>query len=123
MHQSFLSLVIASPLIWSCAGAPPPTQRMADAMATHRSATELGANDVPEAQLSLKLAGDQIGQAKSAMADDENERADSLLIRAQADAELALAQAREVRATANTAEAVSDSVEQKKMNEVQGAAK
>jgi hypothetical protein len=96
---------------------------MADAQAAERSAMELGANEVPAAQLSLKLAQDQIAQAEKAMADDENKRADSLLIRAQADAELALAQTREQGAVAKVEEAVEDSSEQKATNIGQGVAK
>jgi len=126
MHKMILSvLVAAAPLVWSgCAGSiPPPTQRMADAQAAERSAAELGANRVPAAQLSLKLAQEQIAQAKKAMADDENKRADSLLIRAKADAELALAQTREQTAKVAVAEAVDDSAEQKATNIGQGAVK
>jgi hypothetical protein len=96
---------------------------MADAQAAHRSAKELGADEIPRAQLSLKLAGDQIAQAERAMAADDNARADSLLIRAQADAELAVAQAREAESTADVKEAVSDSNTQKSTNAVQGAVK
>lgn len=102
---------------------PPPTQRMADAQSAARSARELGANSVPAAQLSLKLADEQISDAKVAMADGDNERADSLLIRAKADAELSLAQARETGAQVNVAEAVEESTEQKEMNVGQGAVK
>jgi len=96
---------------------------MADAQAAERSAQELGANKVPAAQLSLKLAQEQIADAKKAMADDENKRADSLLIRAKADAELALAQTREQNAKAGVEEAVEDSADQKATNVGQGAVK
>jgi len=96
---------------------------MADAQAAERSAKELGANRVPAAQLSLKLAQDQIAEAKKAMADDENKRADSLLIRAKADAELALAQTREQNAKVGVEEAVEDSADQKATNIGQGAVK
>ncbi|HEY6723255.1 MAG TPA: DUF4398 domain-containing protein [Polyangiaceae bacterium] len=126
MYKPTLSVLItATPLLWNgCAGSiPPPTQRMADAQAAERSAKELGANRVPAAQLSLKLAQDQIAEAKKAMADDENKRADSLLIRAKADAELALAQTREHSAKVGVEEAVEDSADQKATNIGQGAVK
>lgn len=126
MYKPTLSVLItAAPLVWGgCAGSiPPPTQRMADAQAAERSAKELGANRVPAAQLSLKLAQEQISEAKKAMADDENKRADSLLIRAKADAELALAQTREQNAKVGVEEAVEDSAEQKATNVGQGAVK
>src|SRR6187402_3677487 len=112
MQQSFISILLILPLACACASTLPPTQRLADAQAVERSARELGANDAPAAQLSLKNTQDQIGQAQKAMADGENERADSLLIRAQADGELALAQAREKAAHADKREAVQDSAEQ-----------
>ncbi|MDQ2644615.1 MAG: DUF4398 domain-containing protein [Myxococcota bacterium] len=96
---------------------------MADAQSAHRSAQELGANEVPEAQLSLKLASDQIAQADKAMNEGENARAESLLIRAQADAELAIAQAREEKSSADVKDAVTDSAAQKATNAGQGAVK
>ncbi len=125
MYKSILSMMIASPFVWGACGAsfPPPTQRMADAESAERSAIEVGANNEPTAQLSLKLAQEQIAQAKTAMADDENERADSLLIRAKVDAELAIAQAREKNARIAGREAVTDSAEQKATNVGQGAVK
>jgi hypothetical protein len=126
MYKSILlPIMIASPFVWGACGAsmPPPTQRMADAESAERSAREVGANNEPSAQLSLKLAQEQIAQAKSAMADDENERADSLLIRAKVDAELAIAQAREKNARVAGREAVTDSAEQKATNAGQGAVK
>lgn len=125
MYKSILSIMIASPFVWGACGAsvPPPTQRMADAESAERSAIEVGANNEPVAQLSLKLAQEQIAQAKTAMADDDNERADSLLIRAKVDAELAIAQAREKNARVAGREAVTDSNEQKATNAGQGAVK
>src|SRR5690349_19086257 len=87
MHKSILCLTLAAPLLWGACGAtvPPPTQRMADAESAERAARELGANNQPDAQLSLKLADEQIAQAKGAMAKDDNARAESLLVRAKAD--------------------------------------
>jgi hypothetical protein len=125
MNKSIISLMIASPFVWGACGAtvPPPTQRMADAESAERSAREVGANNEPAAQLSLKLAQEQIAQAKTAMANDENAKADSLLVRAKADAELAIAQAREKSAHVAKQEAVEDSTTQKTMNVNQGALK
>lgn len=124
MHRSIVSLVIAAPFVWACgASFPPPTQRMADAQSAERSARELGANGEPAAQLSLKLAQDQIAQAQKAMVDDDNERADALLIRAKADAELAVVQAREKAAKVAWQKAVDDSAAQRATNVGQGAVK
>ena len=83
-------------LALGCAGThPPPTQQMADVQSANRSANELGAQHNPKAQLYLKLAEEQLSQAKTAMDDDDNENADRLLTRAKLDAELAVALTRE----------------------------
>jgi uncharacterized protein YqfA (UPF0365 family) len=124
MHNSTLFLLVTLPVIGACgASFPPPTQRLADAQSAERSAREVGANEAPAAQLSLKLAQDQIGQAQKAMSNGDNERADSLLIRAKMDGELALAQAREKTARVDHQEAVVDSADQKTTNAGQGAVK
>ncbi len=88
---------VTTPLLLAlgCAGALPPTQQLADAQAASRSALELGAQGNPQAQLHLRLADEQITAAKAAMEEDEHERATSLLFRAKADAELAVALSRE----------------------------
>jgi hypothetical protein len=96
---------------------------MADAQSAERSARELGANSEPAAQLSLKLAQEQIALAHKAMTDGDNLRADSLLVRAKADAELAVAQAREKSAKTDAQKAVDDSLAQKATNIGQGAVK
>jgi hypothetical protein len=124
MHRSIISSVIVLPLFWACgASLPPPTQRLADAQSAERSARELGANSEPAAQLSLKLADEQIGQAQKAMSDGDNKRAESLLIRAKADAELAIVQARERGANAEVQRAVANSAAQRATNIDQGAVK
>lgn len=117
-------LAIATPLLFACASSmPPPTQRLADAQAAERGAKEVGANSQPESQLSLRLAQEQIAQAEKAMSDEENERADGLLMRARADAELAIAQAREKAATTELARATEAATAQKSTNVGQGAIK
>jgi hypothetical protein len=125
MNKLMVSLMTTASLAWgACGGSfPPPTQRLADAQSAERSARELGANEEPRAQLSLKLAQDQIAQAKAAMTDGENRRADGLLVRARADAELAVAQTRERDAKVEGREASDDSAAQKATNIGQGAVK
>jgi hypothetical protein len=71
----------------------------------------------------LKLAQDQIAAAEKAIANDENEQADSLLVRAKADAELAIAQARQHAAAEDKQNAIDDSAEQDSSNVMQGAMK
>ena len=99
---AFVALSLAAACLWWGCGAtyPLPAQRMADAESAQRSARELGADTKPTAQLSLKLADEQIAQAKSAIQRGDNQRADFLLIRAKADAELAVALTREQDAVA-----------------------
>jgi hypothetical protein len=122
MLKTILPLTL--PLILACGATfPPPTQRMADAEAAERSARELGASGQQQAQLSIKLAQEQIAQARKAMKKGDNERANGLLIRAKADAELALAQTRETTARGDTLEAIDDSAAQNTTNDVQGAIK
>jgi hypothetical protein len=124
MQNPLRLLLISAPIIGACgASFPPPTQRLADAQAAERSAREVGANSSPEAQLSLKLAQDQIAQAQKAMDNGDNEQANSLLVRAKMDGELALARAREKNARAGHQEATAESADQKAVNVIQGAVK
>jgi hypothetical protein len=60
-----------------------------------RAAEEVGAPRVPDAALHLQLAREQSDHAKALIADGQTESATYLLMRAQADAELALAVVRE----------------------------
>jgi len=74
---------------------PPPSDRLASAEAAARSARELGAEREPKASLHLRLAQEQIDQAKKLMSDGDNKRADLVLQRASSDAELAVMLAKE----------------------------
>lgn len=91
----------------ACASAPAPTDRLASTQAALRAAKEVGAKDVPKAQLHAQLAQEQLDQANKLIDDGDNERADMVLLRAQSDAELAVALAREANSQkrAETAEA------------------
>ncbi len=84
---------------------PPPTDRLANAEAAARSARELGADREPKAALHLRLASEQIEQAKKLMNDGENRRADLVLQRAGSDAELAVMLAKENNAKAEAEKA------------------
>jgi hypothetical protein len=93
-------------LVAACGSSvPPPNDRLASAEAAARSAKELGADSNPKAQLELKLATEQIDQAKKLMADGDNKRADLVLQRANADAELAVMLAKENNAKAEAEKA------------------
>jgi len=107
-HAVLKVLVAASFVaVVGCGGShPPPTQPLADAQAADRSAQELGANAVPAARLHLKLAQEQMLKAKQLMENGDNERAEALLVRAKADAELAVSLAREVKAKGDIEQSV-----------------
>ncbi|WP_394835743.1 DUF4398 domain-containing protein [Pendulispora rubella] len=82
----------------ACASYPTPTARMNETVMTAKAAQEAGAQTNPRAQLHLRLANDQIERAKRLIADGDTKRADYVLVRAKADADLALAEAREASA-------------------------
>jgi hypothetical protein len=99
---------ITTLLIVGCAsGYPPPAEHLASAMAAARAAKESGAANVPRAALQLKLAEEQIAQARQMMQNGANERADYMTLRAYNDAELALALARETDALTRASRAQS----------------
>ena len=89
-----IALAAASSAV-ACGSSPPPTARYASTSASIRAAHEVGAEKVPDAQLHLAMAEDQLNQAKRLMNDGDNEKAAWLLARAQSDADLAVALARE----------------------------
>jgi pyridoxal biosynthesis lyase PdxS len=93
MQRTFLAAIAL--ISFGCASHPAPTDQVASSLAAVRGAEEAGALEVPEAALHVKLAQEQIDQAKKLMSEDENLRAEDLAIRAFQDAELALAIARE----------------------------
>ncbi len=97
MEHSKILLFLSTALMAAagCGGAPPPTAKVSDAEAAIRSARELGADRVPAARLHVTLAQEQVDKAKKLMSDGDNDRADLLLQRARADAELSLAMAKE----------------------------
>ena len=78
-----------------CGSAQVPAERMAASEASIRAADEVGAKNVPTAALHLQFAKEQVEQAKQLIASNDNERARWVLLRAEADAELALVLARE----------------------------
>ena len=55
-----------------------------------RAAQEVGATDIPSASLYLQLAKEGLAEAEALAKDGEKEQAESMLLRAQADAELAI---------------------------------
>jgi hypothetical protein len=90
-----------------CGGAAFPLDKLTDAKSTVRAAQEAGAQSDPQAELHLKMANDELAASQKALNDKDNDRARWLLNQAQADADLALAQARGAsdKAAASTAQA------------------
>jgi hypothetical protein len=123
MHVTIIPLALAaSAIVLGCGGSfPAPTQDLAAAQSAERSAAELGAANQPQAQLHLELAREQMTQARAAMKDGDNEHADSLLIRARSDAELAIALTRDQSAKTDAQKATVQSNAQRSTNLNQGA--
>jgi hypothetical protein len=78
--------------IAGCASTP-PVNREASTSAI-RAAEESGASNVPNASLYLLLAKEELENARVLAANKEKEQAESMLLRAQADGELAAALSR-----------------------------
>jgi hypothetical protein len=74
-----------------CASSPVPNAKVASSEAAIRAAQESGSRNVPQAALHLKLAEEQLQSAKGLIRDNDNARAGYVLMRTQADAELAIA--------------------------------
>jgi uncharacterized protein DUF4398 len=96
----FVAAVISVAGFGCGASRPPPSDHLASAIAAVRGAqvAVAGAGKVPQAALQLKLAEEQVAQAREMIERGDNERADYMTLRAYNDAELALALAREHQA-------------------------
>lgn len=99
----FLPLVVVSVVVASataCGSFPKPDARLSSSEGAIRGAQEAGAQGVPQATLHLKLAQEERERAVALIKDGENEKAEYMLMRAEADGELANALAREAAAKA-----------------------
>jgi hypothetical protein len=89
------SLVLAI-LVSACGGGyPEPRDQLTESEAAVRAAEVAGAQNTPQAALHLKRAREQIDAGKGLIQEGENERAEWMLRRARADADLALSLATE----------------------------
>ncbi|MBW4055896.1 MAG: DUF4398 domain-containing protein [Proteobacteria bacterium] len=79
--------VAATGIVAGCANVPLRTEASTSGI---RAAEESGAAKVPQASLYLQLAKEELEAAKSLAAKGEKEKADSMLMRSEADAELAV---------------------------------
>lgn len=93
MKKTLLSVIVLGTS--GCVIHPAPTEQIASSLAAVRGAEEAGAHNVPEADLQLQLAQEELDQAKQLMEQDDNLRAEDRASRAVNDAELALAIAHE----------------------------
>ncbi len=85
--------VLLAAVIAGC-GSSPAVNKEASTSAI-RAAEEVGASKVPSASLYLQLAKEQLENAKGLASRGDKKEAESMLERAQADAELAVALSRE----------------------------
>src|SRR4029077_17494800 len=98
MRLRGVCMAVSLSLVGACASAPPPKDRLAWAETTVREAKAVGAERVPSANAHLEHAKSEIRLARAFVRDDDNDRAESMLRRAAADARLAVALAREAQA-------------------------
>ena len=83
----FAVAVLAAAVVAGCANAPLRTEASTSGI---RAAEEAGATKVPQASLHLQLAREELAQARELSAKGEKGQAASMLLRAEADAELAV---------------------------------
>jgi len=88
----FAVAIVATAIAAGCASAPINTEASTSGI---RAAEEVGAGKVPQASLHLQLAKEELELARVLAAKDEKEEAASMLLRAEADAELAVSLAHE----------------------------
>ena len=83
----FAVAVMAIAIVAGCANAPLRTEASTSGI---RAAEEAGAAKVPQASLHLQLAKEELELAKGLAAKGKKAEADSMLLRAESDAELAV---------------------------------
>ncbi len=103
--MKILGISLTAVFFGACASTMAPTVTMEQALETIRAAEEVGATHVPQAKLHLQLAEEQATHAKDLIAKNDQDAANYVLMRAQADGELALALARESAARSEAKEA------------------
>ncbi len=99
------SLLFAA-VIAGCASGPTFNQSSEASTSAIRAAEEVGAPNVPRASLHLQLAKEELADAKKLSEKGEKEQAVSLLMRAEADAELAVALSHEQTEKTEAAQAI-----------------
>jgi len=107
-RMAFALAIVGGIGVSGCASHPAPTAKAASSEAAVRAAEETGGRDVPQAALHLKLAQEQLERAKALLRDIENQRAEYVLARAEADAELSIALARAEKSKALAGKALEE---------------
>ena len=100
------TIVIAGALTLAagCMGAAPPTRARTETTAAIRAAREVGAMSTPRAAYHLELAEEQLTRAEALIQAGRMPEAEGMLLRAQADAELAIVLTREAALEAQAEE-------------------
>jgi hypothetical protein len=102
----YLLCVCLGAALAGCGGAGPPTHQLTESNSAIRAAEEVGAANTPKAALHLKMARDHLRNAEALISDEEYDDAALVLKRAEADADLALALARETQARTQAEQAI-----------------
>ena len=110
----FAVAVAATGIVAGCANAPLRTEASTSGI---RAAEEAGAYKVPQASLHLQLAKEELESAKALAAKGDKEKADSMLMRSEADAELAVTLSHKDAEKAEAMEAVERARQLRKDNQ------
>jgi len=85
----------------ACGSSEVPAKQLAESQSAVRAASEVGADNDPQAALHLKMARDQVSKAQALSREGEHDAAKQLLKQAELDAELALTLTRAKQAKAD----------------------
>ncbi len=118
MRLTSLHLLGTAPLVLglACGGASLPAPKVTEAESAVSAADAVGAENNPQAALHLKMARDQLAEARKMVEDGKEDEARLVLEGAEADANLALMLTREADAQARAREA------QKQVRDLQASA-
>ena len=90
--RAFVAAFVSTGAVAGCASTPLRSEGSTSGI---RAAEEVGAESVPRASLHLQLAKEELASAQRMSGNGDTEEAASMLMRAEADAELAVALSRE----------------------------
>jgi hypothetical protein len=98
LRPSIHEVIGIAALALGCASYPKPVDNLASSEAALRTAQEEEAQQSPKAALHVQLAQEELGEARNLLKKEDNEKADLMLMKSTADAELAIALVRESKA-------------------------